>query len=872
MKKRILIFFNYIRSIVVHFGLLSLLIIPILGFVNWSYFSVVSSEKQILEAQQMALANEKINIIDFVFEQMITTTHNDLHVIKGANEMQDYLNDPTVNNRIELEQLLYRIASNKPEFLSIALIDSNGEELARVERNQSYLTIVSLTRLENRSLEDYFSIGKTLDEDELYISSLSLLENDGVLITPHIPEAKFVLAIHDNYSNSLGVLVIRYNANNFLNVFSQYDQGGLSAIELGLINENVFWTISKFNTTYYLNHQNLTQEMIDEFENNDKSIILKDINIQESITHNVYNDEGFFKITASINFEKVFSENGSVLIRYPIIIYMLNLFIIAGFIYLGGIVKKNNDGRILLNARMYLSEKSNDGVIITNEKKEITYVNKAFQEIYGYNFEEVKGKTPMEIIGGTGINLTELEKKGNNIVADNNWHTTKSGVNILKYVRIRKETTSSGKTKHFLAIYSQPQIELEDYFSLHDNSHPTLRLISSLFSEHKVLESRTFIMVIKLYNNKGNFSKFLRNNLNNVYQIAVPKDDYTIIYNQATKKTINQQIALIDNLFETYKHSFKINKNIKYRLGVAVANINTKDNRELLDNAFIAFEISENLKNNKYLIYSDDVRALVKKEKDIFSELESAFKLDEFFVNYQIQKNIETNKFTGVEALLRWENKKLGSIPPNSFIPIIENSLYINLLSLMVIKKVINDFEPYANILDDDFRISINLTSFDFNNDTMIKDIIKTIESSKISPKHFCFEITESGYLENTIKTNTNIDLFHEKDIIIAIDDFGTGFSSINSLKAIKVDKVKIDRDFIKDYPETDDGSMFAIIANLIKNLNLPIVVEGTETKEQVEFSKLNQCQEIQGYYISKPISITEFANKYIIKKNPDSN
>jgi EAL domain-containing protein (putative c-di-GMP-specific phosphodiesterase class I) len=178
----------------------------------------------------------------------------------------------------------------------------------------------------------------------------------------------------------------------------------------------------------------------------------------------------------------------------------------------------------------------------------------------------------------------------------------------------------------------------------------------------------------------------------------------------------------------------------------------------------------------------------------------------------------------------------------------------------MVVNKVIKDFTPYAEYINEDFRISINLTYFDFFNDYIIHNLVDIIEKSVIPTKNFCFEITESGYLENQDKTNAIIDYLHSKEITV-------GFSSLEVLKNIHIDKVKIDRSFIKDYPEKDDGAMFKTIVSLVKNMNLGVLVEGTETKEQVDFSLTSGCDEIQGYYISQPIYIENLVRKYLNKK-----
>jgi EAL domain-containing protein (putative c-di-GMP-specific phosphodiesterase class I) len=354
----------------------------------------------------------------------------------------------------------------------------------------------------------------------------------------------------------------------------------------------------------------------------------------------------------------------------------------------------------------------------------------------------------------------------------------------------------------------------------------------------------------------------LKSNLGPKFKIAVPKESYVMIYVslEIIEENLQDTIDFIDNLIDKYKHQPNINSDLEYNFGIALADNKTITKADIIENAFIALQMSKTRKNIKHLVYSDEIKKIIKREKDIYAQLDHGFNFDEFYLLYQIQKDIKRNSFTGVEALLRWNNSLLGNISPAEFISIIENSFYINRLSIMVVNKVIKDFTPYAEYINEDFRISINLTYFDFFNDYIIHNLVDIIEKSVIPTKNFCFEITESGYLENQDKTNAIIDYLHSKEITV-------GFSSLEVLKNIHIDKVKIDRSFIKDYPEKDDGAMFKTIVSLVKNMNLGVLVEGTETKEQVDFSLTSGCDEIQGYYISQPIYIENLVRKYLNKK-----
>jgi EAL domain-containing protein (putative c-di-GMP-specific phosphodiesterase class I) len=365
------------------------------------------------------------------------------------------------------------------------------------------------------------------------------------------------------------------------------------------------------------------------------------------------------------------------------------------------------------------------------------------------------------------------------------------------------------------------------------------------------------------------FPNFLKNALNDEFKIAVPADGTTLIHVDLDdiEQELEEILTDIETIIERYKHQPNINSNLEYSFGISIANNKTFTKAEVIENAFIALQMAKNQKNIKHLVYTEHIRKVIKRQKDIYDQLENGFNYDEFYLQYQIQKNMKTNKYDGVEALLRWHNGTLGNISPVEFINVIENSFFINRLSIMIVEKVIKDFTPYIEYLRPDFKISINLTSFDFLNEDIIYQLVNLIEKSEIPTHNFTFEITESGYLENQEKTNTIIDFLHTKQILVSIDDFGTGFSTFEILKTLHVDKVKIDRSFIKDYPETDNGDIFKTISNLVKTLKFGLLVEGTETKEQVDFAVKCGCEEVQGFYISKPLYIENLAKRYLKTK-----
>lgn len=885
MKSFLTKFWHHISSTFNHYGGLSLAIVPILVLVNWSYFSVVNAEKATLESQQVSLANEKINIIDFIISNALTNTYNDMQVMSDADEMQFYLENPDEVNLDDVEQLFYRITNNKPQFSSVEFLNLNGDQLILLNRINQELTIIPTDELSSKSEESYFDYIDTITDKKLYIVPL-YMENEIINnITVTKPIITLIVSVFDNEGVKSGYIVLDYDANYLLSVFETYVSDESEFIELGVINENSVWGITAgFNEALGLGNT-IDNEFYDNLEIYGNSIIRSYVNLTGISNIEVYNPDDFYEIFAVMDFNQVFKEYGGFAVRNPFLIYFVNALSFIIIYIFGWLLKSKGDDRILLNANMYLSDKNNDGVLITNEKGEITYTNEAFEDIYGYKLDKIKGQKPSKVLGNLNFGIKGAVMKSKQVFSKNVWNINNKGIYVLKHLRIKPEANANGNIKHFLAIYSSPQVEVESLaFASNFDAIETYKLFAKAFENEELKVNKSAAMVIRTFNEKNRklftslnknsgsqyaFADFLKSNLGPKFKIAVPKESYVMIYVSLDiiDETLQNTVDFIDNLIDKYKHQPNINSDLEYNFGIALADNKTITKADVIENAFIALQMSKTRKNIKHLIYSDEIKKIIKREKDIYAQLDHGFNFDEFYLLYQIQKDIKRNSFTGVEALLRWNNSLLGNISPGEFISIIENSFYINRLSIMVVNKVIKDFTPYAEYINNDFKISINLTYFDFFNDYIIHNLVDIIEKSVIPPKNFCFEITESGYLENQDKTNAIIDYLHSKEITVAIDDFGTGFSSLEVLKNIHIDKVKIDRSFIKDYPEKDDGAMFKTIVSLVKNMNLGVLVEGTETNEQVDFSLISGCDEIQGYYISQPIYIENLVRKYLNKK-----
>ena len=332
---------------------------------------------------------------------------------------------------------------------------------------------------------------------------------------------------------------------------------------------------------------------------------------------------------------------------------------------------------------------------------------------------------------------------------------------------------------------------------------------------------------------------------------------------------LNNNHEIIENIFSHNKTTVNIsNKDfmIDFKAGVSVYPIDGLNTDELINNAIIALQYAKE-SNEGFVYYEPEFKEDIIQKMNMNILLSKAISSDELTVYYQPQISCINGEVIGAEALMRWNSKELGMISPNRFIPLAEKSGHIIALGYWIIEKVFKDFHMIKGEVDNDFRISVNVSPVQFRDKNLINRIVALSKKYDFDLNNFEIEITESLFLSDMEEANGKLKEFGDLGISIAIDDFGTGFSSLSYLKNLNIDRLKIDRSFIKDYPNMDDGGMAKAITNMGRELKLDVITEGVETEDQANYSKEMGCDSIQGYYYSKPIDLINFIH-YLISKN----
>ncbi len=287
-------------------------------------------------------------------------------------------------------------------------------------------------------------------------------------------------------------------------------------------------------------------------------------------------------------------------------------------------------------------------------------------------------------------------------------------------------------------------------------------------------------------------------------------------------------------------------------LGVALAT-QGQDADELIKNAEIAMYTAKNSGGNAYRIFDPAMATEAHANLSLETDIRRAFKDKEFTLFLQPKVNMDA-AIEGFEALIRWDHPDRGMVPPIEFIPVMENLGLISELDNFVLDASCRQLHllqrHYPNI-----SIAVNISSTHFTDKNFIVFLKQCLEKYPIDPSLLELEITETLLMENMSTGMEVIQEIKEIGVSIAIDDFGTGYSSLSYLKKLPVDTIKIDREFIKDIPDSEsDMQISSVIIFLAKQLDFKVVAEGVETKEQLVFLKANHCDLAQGFLFSKPV------------------
>ncbi|MDP2562276.1 EAL domain-containing protein [Psychrobium sp. 1_MG-2023] len=277
---------------------------------------------------------------------------------------------------------------------------------------------------------------------------------------------------------------------------------------------------------------------------------------------------------------------------------------------------------------------------------------------------------------------------------------------------------------------------------------------------------------------------------------------------------------------------------------------------ELLRNSDSAMHRAKEKGRNQFCLYSSEMNKESQMQLALEQRLRAALINNEFFLEYQPKVDVKSRKVVGVEALLRWQDKILGRVAPDVFIPLAEELGLISDIGFWVLKQSICQGLAWKEQGLPPLRISVNISVKQFANHNLVSQLAELIECYDYDPSLLDIEVTETSFIEDAEYVFRCLDVIRQLGVSVSMDDFGTGYSSLSLLTKMPLDQLKVDRSFMEGIPGCKDNEeLVSTIILMAHNLNLTVVAEGVETEEQLMFLQNLNCEEIQGYYFSRPVS-----------------
>lgn len=384
------------------------------------------------------------------------------------------------------------------------------------------------------------------------------------------------------------------------------------------------------------------------------------------------------------------------------------------------------------------------------------------------------------------------------------------------------------------------------------------------------LNVKKFKLINDLFgSNKGNevlkhIHKTIESNLSNLELVSrVGSDNFHILLNYSANDELSKRLKDLTASINSVDLNLSDNYNLSIAQGIFIIEDPTLDIVSIQDRAAVARKSSKEMffESNSYTFYTDKERTRLIKEKEIQNKMHLALEHEEFVVYLQPKYELKGDTICGAEALVRWMDPDKGLIPPDDFIPIFEKNKFIIKLDQYVFEKVCKTLRQWIDNGVTPIPISFNLSRIHLDTPNFLDYFIEIYKKYDIPSNLIEFELTETLVFENMDALLSIINRIHDIGFSCSLDDFGSGYSSLNMLKDIPVDILKLDKGFFINNGKENINSHFIIesVIDLAKKLKMQIISEGIESASQLDFLKRSNCDMVQGYVFSRPIPIEKF-------------
>ncbi|OWW18097.1 EAL domain-containing protein [Noviherbaspirillum denitrificans] len=551
--------------------------------------------------------------------------------------------------------------------------------------------------------------------------------------------------------------------------------------------------------------------------------------------------------------------------------------------------RKETEATLQLAAKVF--EQSNEGITITDADCNIVLINHAFTVITGYSESEAIGKNPRLLSSGCqgpqfySDMWDALNAHGH--WQGEIWNRRKDGSAYPEWLSISLVRDASGKVCNYIGIFSditQRKAAEERILKL-GHFDPLTGLANRILLNDRINQAiitakRNGTNLAVLFFDLDHFKHVndslghsvgdrllvevaarLKNAVREQDTVGRPGGDEFVLVLPDTGPEGAAHLA--EKLLETVAESYWIDQHelvVTPSIGIAVYPGDGADCESLLKCADVAMYRAKKEGRYQHRLYTAEMQAQSVRTLQLANALRSALKRNQLMLHYQPQVSLTDGRVIGAEALLRWSHPELGMISPVEFIPIAEDDGQILAIGEWVMRTAARQCMQWIERGLHGMTMAINLSAVQLRQLHFPELVMQVLNEVKLPPQCLELELTESVAMGQPVEAAAMLDRLHRLGVGMSIDDFGTGYSSLSYLKRFHVNKLKIDRSFIRDVDsDPDDRAIVGAIIGLARNMGMQTIAEGVETEEQVGFLQSLQCDEVQGFYFSRPLPAEQF-------------
>ncbi len=539
-----------------------------------------------------------------------------------------------------------------------------------------------------------------------------------------------------------------------------------------------------------------------------------------------------------------------------------------------------------------------EAVIIVDEKFMTTSVNPAFSEITGYNSGDIIGKHP-PFYAAMKKDKSLLDEMWREIKIKGRWEKElwikhKNGDDYAEHVSVSAITSETGKVTQYAAVTSDITKRKQDEERIHYQANfdaltglPNRAMFNDRLNHALPTMVRANRKLALMFIDLDGF-KLINDTLGHdvgdlLLQEASARllecvrkgdtvarlggDEFTVIMPNLVDPRhaplVGQRV--LDALLRPF-HVKEHEAFVSGSIGITIFPDDATEAGDLLKNADAAMYSAKDKGKSNFQFFTNDLNEEVNERAALKNGLNKALERNELQLHYQPKLDTKSGKIMGVEALMRWNSPELGSVSPARFIPVMEETGAVVEVGEWAIRTSCKQHKKWLEEGLPSIRVAVNLSARQLRDGLFVSIVKNVMEETGIKPDGLEIEITESMLMEDAAKAVVALGELHDMGIHIAMDDFGTGYSSLSYLKRFPIDTIKIDRSFVMDITSSpDDAEIIRTIIIMGKTLNRKVVAEGVETQDQLNMLKKYECDEIQGYFFSRPLPADD-STKFMIE------